>query len=110
MPRYTYVIDRTLTAEEMTVENIEQLELLQPFGAENQSPVFLVKQLKVSAITPLSDNKHIKITFETEHKKSFQGLYFGMSTDRFCFEIGNTVDLVASVGINEYNGRKKACR
>ena len=106
MPRYTYVIDRTLTAEEMTVENIEQLELLQPFGAENQSPVFLVKQLKVSAITPLSDNKHIKITFETEHKKSFQGLYFGMSTDRFCFEIGNTVDLVASVGINEYNGRK----
>ncbi len=29
-----------------------------------------------------------------------------MSTDRFCFEIGNTVDLVASVGINEYNGRK----
>lgn len=106
MPQYTYVIDRTLTAEEMTVENIEQLELLQPFGAENQAPVFLVKQVKVSAVTPLSDNKHIKITFETENKKSFQGLYFGMSTDRFCYEVGNIVDLVASVGINEYNGRK----
>lgn len=106
MPQYTYMIDRTLTVEEMTVENIEQLEMMQPFGAENQAPIFLVKQLKIASIAPLSENKHLKITFETGNKKSFQGLYFGMSTDRFCYELGNVVDLVASVGVNEYNGRK----
>jgi len=106
MPQVVCQIDCEIDVAELTVANMEQLELLQPFGAENQSPVFLLRGMKITEIRPLSENKHIKLTLSDSNNRTVQTLYFGMSTDRFSYTVGETVDAVISAGINEYNGRR----
>ncbi len=106
MPQVTLELDRELRAEELRLEAIEPLELLQPFGAENQSPVFVIRNVTITGLTPLSENKHTKLQLRDEHGASFQALCFGRGTEQLGYGAGEAVDLAASVGINEYGGRK----
>lgn len=106
MPQVVCQVDREIRADELTVENIKSLDLLEPFGAENQTPVFLMRGLRISGMTPLSGNKHLKLALAQPDGVQVQALCFGVGTDRFPYGIGETVDIVVSVGINQYNGRK----
>ena len=90
----------------LTLENVKQLNLLEPFGAENQPPVFLLRSMKIAEIRPLSENRHIRLTLCDAGRRTVQALYFGISTERFPYAAGDSVDVAVSVGINEYNGRR----
>lgn len=106
MLRITLRIDGELTADDLTVENIGQLSVLEPFGEENQPPVFLLRNMRIAEVRPLSENKHIRLSLIDAAGRTVQAVYFGMSTGRFPFQISETVDAVVSVGINEYKGRQ----
>lgn len=106
MPQVSLSIDCELSADMLTLENVEQLNLLEPFGAENQPPVFLLRSMKIAEIRPLSENRHIRLTLCDAGRRTVQALYFGISTERFPYATGDSVDVAVSVGINEYNGRR----
>ncbi len=106
MPQVTLELDRELRVEELRLDAIEQLELLQPFGAENQAPLFVIRNLTITGLMPLSENKHVKFSVKDAGGNPLQVLCFGKSTEQFGYGAGETVDLAVSVGINEFNGRK----
>ncbi|MDF2567848.1 MAG: single-stranded-DNA-specific exonuclease RecJ [Oscillospiraceae bacterium] len=105
MPQYTYQVDKVIKAEEITVETIEDMNILQPFGTQNQSPLFMLKNFRIDSIYPLTENKHIRLKL-ISGKSVLYALYFGMSTERFPYKLGDTVDMVASLDINTYNGKE----
>lgn len=96
-------LDCKLNPAALTVELSESLKLLQPFGFKNQLPVFGIFGVTLQRITPLSDNKHLKLLFSKDVNK-FQALLFGVSTESFCFDIGNVLDLAVTLETNNYNG------
>jgi len=99
----TIQIDCRLNAEKMTPEMTDSLELLQPFGAENPEPVFSLHDMRVSGIKALRENRHIRVTLSNS-RATVNAMYFGMSTDRFPYAVGDLVDIAFRVEKNEYQG------
>ncbi len=102
MPQYSYNIDKILRSNEITVENIKSLSSLEPFGAKNEQPIFLIKNATIESITPISTDKHQRLSLNVDGTK-LSALYFGMSSDRFLYKIGDRVDIVVNADLNEYN-------
>ncbi len=99
----TLTIDCKLNPQALTLELSESLKQLEPFGFQNQVPIFGVFGVVLERITPLSNNRHLKLLLSKE-KTSFQALLFGTNTENFNFEIGDILDLAITVETNIYNG------
>lgn len=87
----------------LTVDLAESIKILEPFGAENPEPLFGVFGVTLQRITPIANNKHLKLLF-TKDDNTFQALCFGMSDNSFAFEIGDVMDLAVNVSSNYFNG------
>ncbi len=96
-------LDCKLNPSALTVDLTESLKQLEPYGFHNQMPLFGVFGVTLQRITPLSNNKHLRLLFSKD-KSSFNALLFGIGTEDFCFDIGDTLDLAVTVQTNEYNG------
>lgn len=100
-------LDCKLNPAAVSIGLIDSLALLEPFGAENPQPVFGFYGVTLTSVRPIgTTGKHIRITFE---KKSTQysAVYFGMTESEFPYEIGETIDIAATVDKNEFRGEVK---
>jgi single-stranded-DNA-specific exonuclease len=91
----------------MTVENIDSLRVLEPFGTANEPPVFAVENARIEEIIPLSQGKHLKIRL-SRGGVSFCVLCFFTTAEQFGFFAGDTVDVAFSAAVNEYKGERSA--
>jgi single-stranded-DNA-specific exonuclease len=105
MPSFTYDVDKQIFPEELNLQNIKRLDLLEPFGAENQPPLFLLKEAKLMGIQPVSEGKHLRLKLDFG-SVSVSAMYFGVSPQRFLYEQGQTLDLLANISVRQYNGRE----
>lgn len=96
-------LDCKLNPAVLNVDLTESLKALEPFGFQNPLPIFAICGVKLERITPLSNNKHLKLLFSKD-KNSFQALLFGVSPENFCFDIGDILDLAVTAQTNNYNG------
>lgn len=104
MPLPELAADCSLSLADLTVQNISQLERLEPFGAENETPLFHLAGLVIEGIYPTNDRKHIRIRFAGKNG-SFYAIYFGVSDTVFPYQAGDTVDIMAKISVQEYNGK-----
>ena len=95
-------LDCKLNPQAISIDLAETLKQLEPFGFQNQVPLFGIFGVTLQRITPLSNNKHLKLLFSKD-KACFQALLFGVGTDSFSFESGDTLDLAVTLDINNYN-------
>lgn len=105
MPGLELTLDKRISLNELTMDNIKSLSVLEPFGAKNEAPTFLIAGARLESVFPLSENRHLKLGFSFGESK-IQCLYFGMSTDRFSFSVGQTLDIAAQIDVSSYNGRE----
>lgn len=98
-------IEKEIHLNEITVENIESLNLLEPYGEENRAPLFLCKNLKIDSIRTLSEGKHLKLTLR-ENKTIIQAIGFNMGDLNTEYLLGDRVDVVCQLEINEFNRNK----
>ena len=96
-------IDCRLNPAALSVDLAESLKALEPFGAGNQVPVFGIYGITLQRITPIGNNKHLRLLF-TKGENSFQALLFGVTPQSFCFEAGDILDTAVTVETNYYNG------
>lgn len=55
--------------EDLTLTNLKELASLEPFGQENEEPIFCLKLGKAQRIETLSNGKHLKMHFDTPNGK-----------------------------------------
>lgn len=96
-------LDCRLNPSALNLDLSESLKQLEPFGFGNPMPVFGVFSVTLSRITPIGNNRHLKLLF-TKDNNVFQALLFGTSENDFCFCVGDVLDLAVSVETNVYNG------
>ena len=95
--------DCELSASEVNMKCAEDMSLLEPFGTSNPTPIFYMGDVTLTKSYAISGGKHIKFVFEKEGK-SFQAVMFGASYEVFNFDIGQKLDIMFNLDINEYNG------
>ena len=91
------MVDKQITAKDMTIENVEEIKLLEPFGEANKVPIFMYKGLKIDSIRALTENRHIKLTLKDDNVIiDAIGFNMGYLTEEYL--IGDKVDVVRNIG------------
>lgn len=98
-------IDCAITPPYITESAVEGLADLEPFGMRNQQPVFSMENLYVEDITPISSDRHVRLTL-TKDGVSYTAMLFGTGAGGCGFAQGNFVDAAFHLEINEYRGRR----
>ena len=91
-------VDARFHPGRVTVEDLEQLALLSPFGSGNPSPLFLMPQARLEAVYPLSEGRHVRLRL-TNRDGTFQAVLFGVSPTGLAYRVGDIVDAVLALSI-----------
>ncbi|MBR4072855.1 MAG: single-stranded-DNA-specific exonuclease RecJ, partial [Clostridia bacterium] len=94
-------LDCRINPAGMTVDLVDSVKLLEPFGTGNPQPVFGIFEAKLDRITPIGSGKHLKLLFY-KGNNAFQALLFGVTPEQFCFDIGDVLDLAVVLEGNYY--------
>lgn len=103
MPQNVITADREITPEQLTVEEIRALSVLEPFGAQNEQPLFWLKDAVLTGVMPLSGGKHQRLSLKAGGT-SLSALWFGMETAGFHYRPGSRIDLLVNASLDTYNG------
>lgn len=98
-------IDSKLAVEEVSVEFIESLKLLAPYGMDNPLPNFLFEKVAVSNSRTIgANNQHLKFTL-TDSINQLDGVGFGFGAQALEFR-SDDLSVVGQLSINEWNGKR----
>ena len=97
-------IDAIINIDEITKEMVESLNLLEPVGEANKTPIFACKNLKINSIRSLSEGKHLKLTLKTDKNTFIDCIGFNMGHIADEYTIGTRVDVAGNLEINSFNG------
>lgn len=83
----------------------EQLRQLEPYGVGNPVPTFVTRGVYVNEISPVSDGKHTKLVL-SDGNKNITAMFFSNSPDSLGISVGDMVDVLFNIDINEWFGRR----
>lgn len=92
-------VDCEMNLNAINLKNIKILNTLAPFGIGNPEPLFLFKNIKVDSIRTIGQNNdHLKLKLNNINAIAFKK---GELISKI--KVGDDLDLVASLSINEWN-------
>ena len=103
MTAVRFEADCETRAADLTMELAEELDSLEPFGVGNQTPLFILRDAVVQRIIPLGAGRHTKLMIYRDGV-ILQAVWFGRTTANLPFAVGDTVDLLFQININDYQG------
>ena len=101
----TVSIDAVIKPTYITLETVDEINKLQPFGVDNPTPVFAVKNIKIHKISTMSENKHLRMTLLKEGK-FLDSVGFGMGEYYNHLKEGDFINVAFGLDINDYKGYK----
>ncbi len=103
MTAVRYEADCVVEAAELTMDAAISGESLEPYGVGNPTPHFVLNNATVQRIVPMGAGRHVKLTLGKDGRL-FTGVWFGMSPARLPAVVGDEVDVLFQLNINEYQG------
>ncbi len=98
-------IDTEITKKDITLSIIDDINLLAPFGQKNKKPVFMYKNLKVTSVSTLKEDKHLKFRL-SDGDFYVDAVFFGAGNRRDEVTLGDKIDVAVNVSLNDFQGRK----
>ena len=95
-------IDKEISPKEFTLEMVEKLMELEPYGTSNKVPIFLIKNLKIDSIRTLVEGKHLKLTLQ-DGTNIINAIGFNLGNYADEFLLGDKVDVIGMLEINTFN-------
>ena len=97
-------VDEEISAKDVSIDIVNELNMLEPFGEANKMPVFMYKNLKINSIRALSEGKHLKLTLKDE-SMVIDAIGFNMGHLANEYLLGDKVDVIGNLEVNSFNGR-----
>ncbi|MDO4175452.1 MAG: single-stranded-DNA-specific exonuclease RecJ [Eubacteriales bacterium] len=98
-------IDCLISPDDITLDAIRELGVLEPYGMGNREPIFAMRELTVEEITPISSDRHLKMSLiQGGHR--FVAMLFGTGSGGCPVVRGDVVDAAFSLEINHFRGRQ----
>ena len=96
-------VDKEISLKDVTIENVNDLKLLEPFGEANKMPVFIYRNLKIDSIRALSEGKHLKLTLK-DNNTIINAIGFNMGKYSEEYQLGDKIDVLGVLEINSFGG------
>jgi len=90
--------------ELLSVQNLEALECLEPFGSGNPPPHLCIRGAEISSMHSIGEGKHSRFRLE-KSGKTMDCIYFSTPADKLGVRDGMLVDAAFEPQINDFRGR-----
>ena len=87
----------------LTLENVADLQRLEPFGTGNPQPIFVLTGVTVSSITPVGKGRHTRLKVARDGC-SFDAILFSFPAESTGLQPGCRADLAFYPQINQFRG------
>ena len=102
----TVEADLALSPSELDMGLASELRrYLEPYGTENPLPVFALFSVTVEEVVPVGGGKHTRLVLK-DGERYITAMYFSHETATLDLYPGEKVDLLFSLDINEWAGRR----
>ena len=102
----TVEADLALLPSELDMDLASELRrYLEPYGTENPLPVFALFSATVEEIVPVGGGKHTRLVLR-DGERHITAMYFSHETAKLDLYPGEKVDLLFSLDINEWAGKR----
>ncbi len=98
-------IDRVISFDDISWPLYNILLQMEPFGPENQRPVFMSEKVSDTGYTKIVKEEHIRFSLRANNK-TFTGIGFNMAEKFSLIRSGKPLDIVYKIDENEWNGNK----
>lgn len=98
-------IDMEISLDDLNISLLKDVYKIKPYGQANRPPLFLYKGLKVQAVRKIGEGKHLKLVLQDKNKL-IDAVGFLMGDRRDEILIGEKIDIVCQVDVNDFNGKK----
>ncbi len=105
MPCPELQIDCKLKPSALSVELVEDIKVLEPFGSANPVPIFALMNVNLVRITAVGSGKHLRLNLSRDGV-DFTAMLFGVTKNAFGFVVGDTVDIAVTLDINFFGGEQ----
>jgi single-stranded-DNA-specific exonuclease len=97
-------IDCPLTERFITLENAHMLSRLEPFGMDNDKPLFSLNDVEVAYVSAVgADNKHLRMRI-AKNGTFINCIGFSMGSYADKLNQGSVIDIAFQIDINRYQG------
>ena len=97
-------LDCRLNPVYLTLDMIDAVGALEPFGAGNPQPLFGLFRMRLEAVQPVGGGKHLRLRF-SRGETQVTAMRFHVTPDEFPYRIGDVVDLAVRAARNEFRGK-----
>lgn len=105
VPHSILHIDCVVAPDEITAQELHGLSRLEPFGRENEQPVFAVRGMEIIGISPIA-GKYTQYTLSNRQSDPIRIADFRYTVKDCPYRVGDRVDAAFIAGINESFGRE----
>ncbi len=106
LPERVLNIDlEVIKPELLTLQNVEALDSLEPYGPGNPQPVLCMRDMTVENCAALSEGKHTKLWL-SRGGSVFEAVFFSKSPEALGVRTGGRCDAAFTPQINEFRGRR----
>lgn len=99
-------IDCELSASSPSIELVKAMSVFEPYGEDNEVPVFSMKHAAVSYISRIGhDKSHLRMTV-VKNAKQFNCVGFKMGDFADYINTGDNIDIAFNIDINKYKGNE----
>lgn len=96
-------IDEKVQLKNISISDVNDLELLEPFGEANKPPIFQINNLKIESIRTLTQGKHLKLEVKEDNTK-YSAIGFNLGNLANEYKIGDRINIAGFLEINSFNG------
>jgi len=82
------------------------LKQFEPFGPQNEAPVFMSKNVKILGSAYIVGNNHLKLTVHQEGSPSFDCIAFGLAEHLADIQNQKPFDICYTIEENNWRGKK----
>ena len=101
-------IDLRVKADQITWQFFNDLARLEPFGQANPIPQLQTDNLSIVSLRTIGNGKkHLLLGLKDENGKRWKALFFGSAESFGHLEVGNSIDIVFELDIDEWKGRRE---
>ncbi len=100
-------VDCAITMGDVNLTFAKELMRLEPYGTGNATPLFMIRDALVRKVSPTKGGEHTRLVLERDGI-SVSAMYFGVCESMLGFEVGDTVDVLFNIDINDYKNIQSA--
>ena len=97
-------VDCEPRGKDLTLENVEALEQLEPCGTGCPKPLFCLSEVTILQLSTVGGGKHLRLRLATRDGVQLQAIWFCCGSAAKKLRVGERVDVAFHLQINEFRG------